>query len=206
MLALVVDHVRLGKNFFRSAFYIPVLISGVIAGFIWTIMYNFSFGILNTLFHNLHLDFLKTNWLGQSPNALISIIVVLVWQLAGYYMIIYLAALQGIPTELVEAAKIDGASVFDRFKNITLPLMAGAFTINLTLALIAGLKVFDQIAVMTDGGPGFDTETLTYLIYKVAFGDLKQGYGTALAMTLFAIIMILGIFQIKFLRGKEVQM
>lgn len=206
MLALAVDHVRFGKNFFRSTFYIPVLISGVIAGFIWTIMYNYSFGIINTLFHNLHLDFLKANWLGKSPNALISIIFVLVWQLAGYYMVIYLAALQGIPTELVEAAKIDGATVFDRFKNITLPLMAGAFTINLTLALISGLKVFDQIAVMTDGGPGFDTETITYLIYKTAFGELRQGYGTALAMTLFVLILVLGIIQVKFLREREVQM
>ena len=205
-LAIIVDNVKIGKNFFRSAFYIPVLISGIISGFIWTIMLNYSFGIINSLFHMLHMDFFKTDFLGRSPNALISIIAVLVWQLAGYYMVIYLAALQGIPTELIEAAKIDGANRWQQFRNITFPLLAGAFTINFTLALIAGLKVFDQIAVMTDGGPGFDTETITYLIYKVAFGELKQGYGTALAMTLFAIILVLGALQVKILRNREVQL
>jgi len=206
VLAIIVDNVRFGKNLFRSAFYIPVLISGIISGFIWTIMFNYSFGIINSIFHTLHLDYLKTDFLGRSPNALISIIAVLVWQLAGYYMIIYLAALQGIPVELIEAAKIDGANRWQQFKNITFPLLAGALTVNLTLALISGMKVFDQIAVMTDGGPGFDTETITYLIYKVAFGELKQGYGTALAMTLFGIILVLGAIQVKILRNREVQM
>lgn len=205
-LALVVDNVRAGKNIFRSVFYIPVLLSGVIAGFIWSVMYNYSFGIINTLFQNLHLDFLITDWLGKSPNAIISIVITLVWQSTGFYMIIYLASLQGVPVELLEAAKIDGANRWHQFKNITLPLIAGAFTINLTLALIGGLRIFDQVVVMTDGGPGFKTETISYLIYRVAFSDLRQGYGTALAMVLFAMVLILAIFQIKFLRKREVQL
>lgn len=206
LLAMVVDHVRVGKNLFRSAFYLPVLISGVISGFIWSIMLNYTFGIINSIFSSMQMDFLKTDFLGRSPNAMYSIIGVLVWQMAGYYMVIYLAALQGIPTELIEAARIDGANRWQQFRNITFPLLAGAFTVNLTLALISGLKVFDQIAVMTDGGPGFETETITYLIYKVAFGELKQGYGTALAMTLFVIILVLGAIQVKLLREREVQL
>jgi multiple sugar transport system permease protein/raffinose/stachyose/melibiose transport system permease protein len=206
LLALMVDNVKYGKSFFRSAFYVPVLISGIITGFIWSIMFNYSFGIVNSVLSKLHLDFLVTDFLGRSPNALVSIIFVLVWQLAGYYMVIYLAGLQGIPVELVEAAKIDGANKWQQFKSVTFPLLAGSFTINLTLALINGFKFFDQILVMTDGGPGFDTENLTYIIYKVAFGELRQGYGTALAIILFLIIIVLGTFQVRFLRTREVQL
>jgi multiple sugar transport system permease protein/raffinose/stachyose/melibiose transport system permease protein len=206
LLALMVDNVKYGKSFFRSAFYVPVLISGIITGFIWSIMFNYSFGIVNSVLSKLHLDFLVTDFLGRSPNALVSVIFVLVWQLAGYYMVIYLAGLQGIPVELVEAAKIDGANKWQQFKSVTFPLLAGSFTINLTLALINGFKFFDQILVMTDGGPGFDTENLTYIIYKVAFGELRQGYGTALAIILFLIIIVLGTFQVRFLRTREVQL
>lgn len=206
LLALAVDNLRIGKNIFRSAFYVPVLISGVIGGFIWAIMFNYSFGVINSVLHMLHLDFLKTDWLGKSPNALISLIIPLVWHLSGYYMVIYLAGLQGIPNELNEASKIDGVNRWQHFWYITFPLMAGSMTVNLTLALISGLKVFDQIAVMTDGGPGFATETITYLIYRVAFAELRQGFGTALAMTLFVIILVFATFQVTYLRKREVQL
>lgn len=203
-LAMAVDKVNHGKNIFRSAFYVPVLISGIIAGFIWKIMFNYSFGVINHVLGSIGLSSVK--FLDMMPNALISIIFVLLWQQAGYYMIIYLAALQGIPVELVEASKIDGASNAQAFRHITIPMLAGSFTINLTLALINGMKIFDQIAVMTDGGPGFSTETITYMVYKVAFGEMRQGYGTALAVILFLIIMVFGGLQVTLLRKKEVQL
>ena len=206
LLAVLVDRVKYLKSLLRSAFYIPVLLSGIIVGFIWTIMYNYNFGVINSLLAAWHLEFLKVDWLGRPESALFSIMLTLTWQWAGYYMVIYLAALQGVPQELTEAARIDGANRFQQFWRITYPMLAGAVTINLTLALIQGLKVFDQIAVMTDGGPGFASETLTYIIYKVAFADFKQGYGTAIAIVLFVLIMILATIQINILRQREVEL
>lgn len=205
-LALVVDNVRWGKNFFRSSFYIPVLISGIVSGFIWKIMYNYNFGTFNSILKNFGLDQFKQDWLGNTALALLMIGVVLIWKGAGYYMIIYLASLQSVSPELIEAAAIDGASPWQRFRAITIPLISGAFTINFTLSLINGLKVFDQINVMTDGGPGFTTETLVYLLYKVGFNEGRQGFGTAVGIMLLFIIVILNGIQQKFLRSREVQL
>lgn len=206
ILALIVDNVRWGKNFFRSAFYIPVLISGIVAGFIWKIMYNYNFGTLNSMLQSIGLGEFKQDWLGNASLTLPMIGIVLIWKGAGYYMIIYLASLQGVPVELIEAAEIDGASAWQRFKSITVPLISGAFTINFTLSLIKGLKVFDEINVMTDGGPGFTSETLVYLLYKVGFNEGRQGFGTAVGIMLLFIIVILNGIQQKFLKSREVQL
>ncbi|OMF29420.1 ABC transporter permease [Paenibacillus sp. FSL H8-0548] len=206
LLAILVDQVRWFKNFFRSIFYFPVLMSGIIMGFIWMIIMNYNFGVLNQLLDMTGLGFLKADWLGDPDFALIAIILSTVWKAAGYYMVIYLAGLQGIPVELNEAASIDGANSWQKFRSITFPLLAGAMTVCVMLSMIGSLKIFDQIAVMTDGGPGFATETLTYIIYKVGFGELRQGFGTALAMVLFVLTLVISLIQMKLLRQREVQM
>lgn len=205
-LALLVDKVRIFKSFFRSAFYIPVLISGIVAGFIWKIMYNSNFGVFNHILSALGLDQFTNDWLGNPKTAMVSLIITILWQGAGYYMIIYLAGLQSIPEELTEAAKIDGANGWQQFWKVTFPLLAGSITINMTLALINGMKVFDQINVMTSGGPGFSTETMTYYIYKVAFGEMRQGLGTAASIILFILIMVFNQVQSRILRSREVEM
>ena len=205
-LAVLVDNIRWGKNFFRSAFYIPVLISGIVSGFIWKIMYNYNFGAINSILTQIGLGDFRQDWLGNTALTLIMIGVVLVWKGAGYYMIIYLASLQSVSTDVIEAAEIDGASPWQRFRMITIPLISGAFTINFTLSLINGLKVFDQINVMTDGGPGFTSETLVYLLYKVGFTEGRKGFGTAVGIMLLFIIIILNTIQQKFLRSREVQL
>ncbi|HIX16652.1 MAG TPA: sugar ABC transporter permease [Candidatus Hungatella pullicola] len=205
-LAVLVDKVRWWKNVFRSAFYIPVLISGIVSGFIWKIMYNYNFGAINSILTDIGLGQFKQDWLGNTSLTLIMIGIVLVWKGAGYYMIIYLASLQSVSTDVIEAAEIDGASPWQKFRNITIPLISGAFTINFTLSLINGLKVFDQINVMTDGGPGFTSETLVYLLYKVGFNEGRQGFGTAVGIMLLFIIIILNTIQQKFLRSREVQL
>ena len=206
VLALIVDNVRWGKNAFRSAFYLPVLVSGIVSGFIWKIMYNYNFGTFNTILKNIGLEDARQDWLGNTSLTLIMIGLVLIWKGAGYYMIIYLASLQSVSTDLLEAAQIDGATPIQRFRHITIPMISGAFTINFTLSLINGLKVFDQINVMTDGGPGFTSETLVYLLYKVGFNEGRQGFGTAVGIMLLFIIIILNTLQQKFLRSREVQM
>jgi ABC-type sugar transport system permease subunit len=206
ILAMLVDQVRWFRNLFRSIFYFPVLLSGIVMGFVWTIILNYNFGVLTQIFDKFHLSFLKVDWLGNPDYALIAIVIATVWKSSGYYMIIYLAGLQGIPPELTEAASIDGANRWQQFRHITFPLLAGAFTVCMMLSMIGSLKIFDQIAVMTDGGPGFATETLTYIVYKVAFGELRQGYGTALSLVLFLLILIVSLIQIKVLRKREVQL
>ncbi len=205
-LAILVDKVRWFRNLFRSIFYFPVLMSGIIMGFIWMIILNYNFGVVNQLLDMIGLSSWKVDWLGNPNFAMTSIILSTVWKAAGYYMIIYLAGLQGIPQELLEAASIDGAGKWKQFIHITFPLLAGATTVCVMLSMIGSLKLFDQIAVMTNGGPGFATETLTYIIYRVAFGEGRQGFGTALAIVLFILIMIISLIQIKLLRKREVQM
>jgi|SRR5690625_2586516 len=205
-LAVLVDNVIKGKIFFRNIIFIPVLLSGIVLGFIWSIMYNSNFGIINSLLDTLGLESLQRDWLGDPAIARISLIVTMVWKQAGYHMIIYLAALQSIPKDLIEASNLDGANAWNRFWKITFPLLAGAVTINFTLSFFNGMKIFEEIAVMTDGGPGFTTENLPYLIYKVAFGNYQYGYGTALAVILFVLTMVFTIVQNKFLRDREVDM
>ncbi len=206
MLAMLVDQVKWFKNLFRSIFYFPVLLSGIVMGFVWAIIFNYNFGVINQLLERIGLDSLKVDWLGSPKYALLAIIITTVWKGAGYYMIIYLAGLQGIPPELHEAAAIDGANRWQQFRHVTFPLLAGAMTVSVMLSMISALKIFDQIAVMTDGGPGFATETLTYIVYKVGFGELRQGYGTALSLVLFVLILVVSLIQAKLLRQREVQM
>ncbi len=205
-LAVVLDKVRWFKGLFRSAFYIPVLISGIVSGFIWTTMYNWNFGIINSLLRQIGLGRFAVDWIGDPSIVMNSLIVTIVWKSVGYYMVIYLAGLQGIPKDCLESASIDGASGWQTFWHITFPLLSGSITINLTLSLISGLKIFDEIAVMTNGGPGFASETITYLIYRTAFAEGRQGFGTALAVVLFVIIFTVNYLQSTLLRKKEVQL
>ncbi|MGG4499840.1 carbohydrate ABC transporter permease [Paenibacillus polymyxa] len=204
-MALMVDRIRWFKNLFRSIFYFPTLLSGIVMGFVWAMILNYNFGVVNKILDTVGLGGWAVDWLGDPKYAMLSIILSTVWKGAGYYMIIYLAGLQGIPADLSEAASIDGANGWQQFRYITFPLLAGSMTVCMVLSMISALKIFDQIAVMTDGGPGFATETLTYIIYKVGFGELRQGFGTALAMVLFVIILIITVIQVKILRKREVQ-
>ncbi|AHM66190.1 ABC transporter permease [Paenibacillus polymyxa SQR-21] len=204
-MALMVDKIRWFKNLFRSIFYFPTLLSGIVMGFVWAMILNYNFGVVNKILDTVGLGSWAVDWLGDPKYAMLSIILSTVWKGAGYYMIIYLAGLQGIPADLSEAASIDGANGWQQFRYITFPLLAGSMTVCMVLSMISALKIFDQIAVMTDGGPGFATETLTYIIYKVGFGELRQGFGTALAMVLFVIILIITVIQVKILRKREVQ-
>ena len=189
---------------YRTLIFTPHAVSLVIAGVIWTFMFSAPKGYINQL---IGLFGIKPQaFLGSRSQALGCVIVISLWIAAGYYMIIYLASLQSVSTDILEAADIDGASPFQKFRNITVPMISGAFTINFTLSLINGLKVFDQISVMTDGGPGFTSETLVYLLYKVGFNEGRQGFGTAVGIVLLFLIIVLNTIQQKFLRSREVQL
>ncbi|NOU64294.1 ABC transporter permease subunit [Paenibacillus sp. LMG 31461] len=201
LLALLLDSYLKFKNVFRTIFFLPSILSIVLSGFIWK--YNFSTGFpkLLSLFG---LD--VTSPLGNPDHALFGLILVALWQGVGAPMIIYIAGLQGIPSELVESAKMDGAGAGRAFWHVTLPLLAPSITINLLLVLTGSLKVFDLVWVTTQGGPGFATEVITTFIYKTAFNSFKAGYGMALSMIFFVILVFVTIVQLSIFRRREVEM
>ncbi|RXZ82190.1 sugar ABC transporter permease [Paenibacillaceae bacterium] len=199
--ALLLDSYLPLRNLFRTVFFLPSVISVVLAGFVWS--YNYSQGFPKLLqYFNLDV----TSPLGNPDYALFGLIVVAVWQGVGAPMIIYIAGLQGIPGELVESARMDGAGPLRTLWNITLPLLAPAVTINLLMVLTGSLKVFDLVYVTTQGGPGFATEVMSTFIYKTAFSSFKAGYGMALSMIFFVVLVIVTIAQISIFRRREVDL
>ena len=206
-LALAIGvHTRIKSRYvLRTVFFAPAVLSSIVIAFLWKYMFNPQPDAgINARLGFFGLDFLQQNWLGDPSVALWAIGLTVVWQFAGYSMVIFLAALQGIPKELEEAAAIDGAGRYARFRHIVLPLIAPAMTINLTLSTIGGLKLFDQVFAITGGGPGYSTETLSTLIYKQAFVFGSYGYSTAVALVLAILVAAVSLVQLKYLRSREV--
>ena len=199
-------HARIKSKYaLRAIFFAPVVVSPVVIAFLWKYLFNPDpdSGI-NALLGLVGLGFLQQDWLGNPSLALWSVGFTVVWQYAGYSMVIFLAGLQGVPRELEEAAAIDGAGRWMRFRNVILPLIAPAVTINLMLSTIGGLKLFDQVFAITNGGPGYSTETLSTLIYKQAFVFGSYGYSTAVALVLAILVAAVSLVQLKYLRSREV--
>ena len=190
---------------FRVLFLIPALLSSMAIGTIWSYLYEPNFGAINQMLAAVGLTSLQQNWLGDPKLALYSLIATNTWRWVGMSMIIYLAGLQAIPVTIQEAASIDGVSPWQRFRHVTFPLIAPAFTINIVLSMIGSLKVFDIIYIMTQGGPGRATESITTYIFKRAFNFNQFGYGTAIAIVMFAIILVLSAIQLTLLLKREVR-
>lgn len=185
-----------GNRFWRTCIFMPFILSLVLTGFIWTYIYSDVFyGIFGI-----------KSLLGNKRTVMLGICIMASWRDIGYAMLIYLAGLQAVPDTYYEAAKIDGASAFKRFTGITVPLLAPAFTINVTLFLGWGLKIFDYVMAATNGGPGRASETFAMYVYNYTFPYNRAGYGQAAAL-----LMMLGIFVITglvtvTLRRKEIDM
>jgi raffinose/stachyose/melibiose transport system permease protein len=199
-------HSRIKSRYvLRTIFFAPAVVSPVVIAFLWKYMFNPAPDAgINAMLGFFGLDFLQQNWLGDPGVALWAIGLTVVWQYAGYSMVIFVAALQGIPRELEEAAALDGAGRFQRFRHLVLPLIAPAMTICLTLSTIGGLKLFDQVFAITGGGPGYSTETLSTLIYKQAFVFGQYGYSTAVALVLALLVSCLALVQMRYLQSREV--
>jgi raffinose/stachyose/melibiose transport system permease protein len=193
-LALGVHTIIKSRNLLRVLLFAPAIITPVATAYLWQYLMSPP-GAINELFRTLGLGFLAQDWLGDQDLALWSIVAVVVWQYAGYSMVIFLANLQGVPEELLEAARVDGAGRWARFWHIVRPQLAPAITINLSLSMIGGLKLFDQVYVMTGGGPGSATETMSTLIYKNAFQFNAFGYGIAIALVLTVFVAAMSGFQ-----------
>lgn len=202
LLALGVHSRIKSRNLLRVFLFAPAVMTPVVTAYLWKYILAPT-GPLNILFDALGLGALKQSWLGTPEWALFSIILVLVWQFSGYHMVIYLAGLQGIPDELLEAAAVDGAGPMRKFWSIVRPLLAPAITINVMLSIIGGLKIFDQVWVMTGGGPGGSTHTLSTLLYRDAFQYGEFGSSIAMAVILFLLVALISGVQYRSLLKQE---
>lgn len=189
------------RNILRTLIFAPALISAVIVSFAWTYIYDAN-GVINAILSFLGLGSLTRTWLGEPDLALGCVILAHVWRFIGYTAVIYLANLQSISSEMLEAAKIDGAKGKESFRYIIFPMLAPSTTINVTLAFIGSLKVFDTIYTMTGGGPGDSTEVVATYIVRL-MGKNYNGYACTIAVMLTVIVIALNGFLFKFLRSRE---
>jgi raffinose/stachyose/melibiose transport system permease protein len=201
-LALGLNRTLKSRHLLRAIFFLPVILSPLAVSYVWRYILDPA-GPVNTLLGTVGLEGWQRGWLGDPDWALLSVLLVLVWQQSGLTMVIYLAGLQSIPDDLVEASTVDGASAGMRLRRVTLPLLRPAFIIASTLTLIFGLRVFDQILGLTGGGPVGATETLATQVWKQSFADGRYGYGAALSILLTLIIGTLALLQLFLLRRQE---
>lgn len=200
--ALLMNNHFFGKSIARVIIYLPAIISPLIMGYIWYFLLQPGRGYLHYAFTQLGLPDLIGNWMSSYPTALTVLVLVNVWQFAGMTMIIYLAGLQSISSDVLEAALIDGASRGQRFMRVTLPLLMPSIRINVVTNIIGSLSVFDIIMSLTEGGPGYSTESLSIYIMRMCYGS-RTGYSTAVAMILFVIILIPVLISMRLTRAKN---
>ena len=204
VLAVVLNAAFKGRNFFRALYFMPTIICTLAVGFIWNIMFDPINGPIKTLLKNAgFLELSRIMWLGNTKTAIHAVSFVSLWQWTGWSMVIYLAGLQSIDKNLYEAAEIDGANAVQKFFKVTLPLLAPSITVNLVNSTIGALKIFDLPFIMTGGVPGHATESLAMMMYTYSFGLNKMGYGTAISIILFVVILIISGAQTTVLRRRE---
>ncbi|MBN8505922.1 MAG: sugar ABC transporter permease [Burkholderiales bacterium] len=199
VLAVGVNAALPGIKLFRALFYLPVVTSLVISGLIWKWVYEEK-GLLNHALQALGLADAPVAFLTDPSIAIFAVMAVTLWAGMGYYMVIYLAGLQGIPRSLYEAAAVEGVSGWQQFWHITVPLLKPSMAIVAVMSSIAAMKVFEEIFVMTQGGPMASTKTLVYFIYETAFVEFEMGLASAAGMALFAITLVLSLLQLRLLR------
>ena len=193
LLAVFLNGRVYGKSLIRTIFYTPAVLPLVSVGAIWGWLYNPQYGAINEVLRAIGLGGLAQPWLGQDATALAAVIVPAIWLRTGFPMLLYLAALQGIPKELYEAATVDGANRWQQFWNITMPGLVQAHLIVVALSLIDSFKVFDLIYVMTYGGPGTATQVFGTYMYSNVFQYYRAGYGMALAVSITIVAIIVSI-------------
>lgn len=204
-LALGLNRTLKSRHLLRAVFFLPAVVSPIAVAYVWRYIFEVD-GALNWLLTTVGREEWTRAWLADPSTALWTILVVMVWQFSGLAMIIFLAGLQSISPELDEAAAVDGASPWMRFRRITLPLLAPAITITATLMLIFGLRVFDQVIALTNGGPVAASETLATQVYKQAFELGQFGYSTAMALMLALLLAVVSLTQLVVLRKREARL
>jgi raffinose/stachyose/melibiose transport system permease protein len=188
LLALAISRRVPLHGLYRFAFYLPVMLPMTVVAALWARIYEPNFGLLNTVLKAIGLGFLAQPWLGSLDLALPSVIVVCIWQYAGFPMIVLLAAMEGIPEDLHQAAELDGANEFQRMRDIVLPMIWPVLVSITVIQIIFSLKVFDLVWVMTKGGPAERSSVLGTYLYRKAFEQQEYGYASAVAVAMFAVI------------------
>jgi raffinose/stachyose/melibiose transport system permease protein len=202
-LALLIESRIKSKGFFRTIFFMPNMISLIIS----SLMFSFIFtNVFPELSKQAIFSVLDQSWIGDPKVSFYSILIVSLWQGIGYMMVIYMAALQGVPKQLKEAAMIDGANAYQRIIHVVLPMIMHAITICSFLTLNGAFKVFDVVYALTQGGPGTSTQVMALNIYEEAFSNnFRFGYANAKAMILFLVVLIITLIQVRILKRKEVE-
>lgn len=207
VLAAILESVVRGrlKGILRTIYFIPAVLSLTVTGLLFQFMYNPQIGLVNAFLELVGLDAFKHSWLGESATAIWSIIAMSQWQSVGYVMVLYIVAMQRIPTELYDAAYIDGASRIQAFRRITVPLVREMTLLALIVTVSGAFLVFNEVQVMTAGGPNNASHTLGSWLYKSAFFNDQMGYASAIAVVIFLITMLTAGFQLWRNRGQTVQ-
>lgn len=204
--AIILDHIGgRAEKVFRAIFFIPCVISIVVTSRMWVGIYDPQYGLLNKALDLLKLGWLKQEWLGNPKLVLWSLLVIIMWQGFGWGMLIYYAGIKGIPGELYEAARIDGASGIRLYTGITIPLLRPVIRINVTLAVIAALKQMETIYLTTNGGPGNTSQFLANYLYIKAFNSSEYGYGNAISVLFVAACLIAMFLMNRLLKREEIE-
>jgi len=203
-LALALEETTRTNGFFRSLFFLPVLISSLAAGYVFKGILDPG-GALNGFLSTITHSDIETPWLGSTAFTLFIIALVHAWKWGGIHMLVYIAGLNSIPRELIDAARAEGAGPWQLIRRIKLPLLGPAFTFNITLTLIGALSVFDVVLAMTKGGPARATEVLNLLVW-VKYGTGFLGYATTISLVLFLVICVTAFPLITYLRRREVEL
>jgi len=203
-LALLLNSQIRGRGFFRATLLIPMMLPTVVVGVVWRLLLNPNFGAINGTLKYFGVNTESLTWTASPRLAMLSVIGVDVWQWTPFVFLVLLAGLQAIPDEPYEAALIDGSSRWQTFRYITLPLLKPAILIALLLRTMDLLRVFDQIFILTEGGPGFATETISLYIYRTAFRFFDFGYAAAMSFVLLALTNIISTIYIRLLQNREV--
>jgi multiple sugar transport system permease protein len=197
-LAVLLNRKLVASGFFKTTFFLPALTSTIAVSIVWLWLYDANNGFLNYLLRLVGLK--PVPWLISSKTALLSIIIMMIWKNAGYHMIMFLAGLQGIPDTYYEAAQIDGANGWQKFRYITWPMIKPVLAFVLVTNTIFTFQSFEQIYTMTGGGPSQSTDVVVYYLYQRAFEFQEMGYASAISWVIFAILLILTIVQLRLAR------
>jgi multiple sugar transport system permease protein len=204
LLAILVNQKLRFVNVFRTVFFSPVVTMMVVVAIVWTFLYNPGAGFINQFLNTVSFGLLGPyDWLNDTKLAFPSIMVVSIWQGVGFQMVIYLAGLQDIPSELYEAAQVDGANRWQQFRNVTWPQLRNTTIFVVIATTILSFKLFTQVWVMTQGGPQESTMTTMILLYREGFRQLKVGYASAIAIVFFVIVLGVSLIQRVFLREER---
>jgi len=201
-LALMTTRVRRGRVLYRAVFLLPILVPGIVIGAIWKLMYNFDFGVLNQLLGIVGLR--PVDWLGNTATALAAVIVVDVWHWTPFVFLLMLAGLESLPEDIYEAARVDGVTFLQELRYITLPMMLPTIVVTLVFRMLVAFKVFDEIYLLTGGGPGTATEVVSYTVYRRFFTEGQMGYGSAMSIVVLFLLALLFILATAATRRRAV--